>query len=357
VAESLTPTDRFSINSHAMLALRDLVLEVWEDQLRAKLPPARGVSRPVLIDTMPVLYERLSSILTPAYFERDGIDVTSIGVEHGVERATSTHYDVETVLAEFQMFRSVLFDVLDAHAVMLTVPERRALHLTLDMAVRDSMRAFVGAANALRERFAGALTHDLRQPLNHILLGAELILLQSPPPAVADLTRRIVRNGERMGAMLGELLDALALQAGDKPTFTMEECDLLALAERVGARARDHQGLDVRVSGTAVAGWWNPKALERALDDLLDNARKRGAPDSPVEVTVAENNGRAILAVHGRGAPHPEQPHEAKVEQYVRSVAEGHGGSAVAYNEADAGTVFVLDIPVDARPFQDGAKS
>src|SRR5206468_12734296 len=157
VTTPLIPTDRFSFNSHRMLALRDTVLRVWEDQVQGQLPRAQGVSRPVLTDTMPVLYERLCAALTPDYFERDGLEVSTIGAEHGVERANLTEYDAETIVAEFQLFRGVLFDVLDAHEVALTAPERRALHLTIDAAVRESVRAFVVAGNALRERVAGAL--------------------------------------------------------------------------------------------------------------------------------------------------------------------------------------------------------
>ena len=165
-----------------MLALRDTVLQSWENHVRAKLASARTLSHPVLIDTMPVLYERLCSVLSPAYFERDGVDVTSIGEEHGIERANLSDYDAEGILAEFQMFRSVLFDVLDAHGVMLTAPERRTLHLTIDSAVRESVRSFVSATDSLRERFAGALAHDLRQPASNMVMGANLILRLNPSP-------------------------------------------------------------------------------------------------------------------------------------------------------------------------------
>jgi hypothetical protein len=156
VTTPLIPTDRFSFNSHRMLGLRDTVLQVWEDQVLARLPRAQGIRRPVLTDTMPVLYERLSAALSPEHFERDGLEVSTLGAEHGVERANLTDYDADTIVAEFQLFRSVLFDVLDAHEVALTGPERRALHLTIDAAVRESVRAFVVAGNALRERVAGA---------------------------------------------------------------------------------------------------------------------------------------------------------------------------------------------------------
>jgi signal transduction histidine kinase len=374
VNSSLTPIADFSISSYRMLALRETVLQSWENQVRAELASANKLSKPVLIDTMPLLYERLCAALTPAYFARDGLDVASIGTEHGVERATLSDYDAEAILAEFQMFRSVLFDVLDAHDLVLTAPERRTLHLTIDAAVRESVRAFVAATNSLRERFAGALAHDLRQPASNMVLGANLILRLDPSPQVAQWATRIVKNGERMGKMLGELLDALAIQSGDRLALKLEQFDLLALARSVTDRAREYQGADVRLDGNSVTGWWSPTALERTLENLLNNAQKYGDSDKPIEVNLSESDGRAILSVRNQGRPIPPGEFEAIFQQfvrsgeagesatsswglglpYVRTVAQSHGGSVVVYSDAAAGTTFVIDIPVDARPFQQG---
>lgn len=372
---SLIPTERFSFNSHRMLSLQDAVLRLWEEQLRETLPRTGQLSHPVLIDTMPVLYERMCAILTPAYFGRDGIDVSTIGAEHGIERASLSAYDAETILAEFQLFRSVLFDMLDAHEVALTGPERRALHLTIDMAVRESVRAFVTAADSLRERFAGALAHDLRQPVSNVTMGAQLILRLDPPPAIADWAGRILKNGERMSAMLKDLLDALALQSGDRLKLALSQFDLLALVESVAQRARDYQGADVRVEGVPITGWWSQPALERALENLVNNAQKYGDPGTPIEVHLGVDNERAVLSVRNQGKPIPPGELEAIFQQfvrskdagdtpagswglglpYVRTVAQSHGGSAVVFSDADAGTVFVIDVPVDARPFQEAA--
>jgi signal transduction histidine kinase len=355
-----------------MLDLRDDVLRVWADQVRAQLAGAEGISQPVLVDTMPLLYERMAALLTPASFARDGLDVAGMAAEHGEERARQTDFQPETLLAEFQIFRSVLFDMLDAHDVALTGPERRALHLTIDTAVRESMRAFVAAGERLRERFAGALAHDLRQPVTNVLLAADLILGLDPPPAIADWARRIARNGERMATMLGELLDALALQAGDRLRLTMEPFDLYELTEGVAGRVRDYQGADVRLSGARVTGWWNRAALERALENIVGNAYKYGDPGTPIEVTVAASDDRAIVSVRNQGKPIPPEEFEAIFQQfvrtkeagespqrgwgvglpYVRTVAQSHGGSAVVYSDAGQGTTFVIDIPIDARPFQ-----
>jgi signal transduction histidine kinase len=375
VTVSLIPTERFSFNSHRMLSLRDAVLRLWEEQVRQTLPRTGKLSHPVLIDTMPLLYERMCAILTPAYFGRDGIDVSAIGAEHGIERANLNVYDVETVLAEFQVFRSVLFDMLDAHELVLTGPERRALHLTIDMVVRESVHAFVTVADSLRERFAGALAHDLRQPVSNVTMGAQLILRLQPPPAIADWAGRIVKNGERMSAMLKELLDALALQSGDRLKLALSEFELLALVKSVAQRARDYQGADVRVEGEAVTGWWCHAALERTLENLINNAHKYGDPGTPIEIHLAVANERAVLSVRNQGKPIPPSEFEAIFQQfvrskdagdtpagswglglpYVRTVAQSHGGSAVVFSDADTGTVFVIDVPVDARPFQEAA--
>lgn len=372
---SLIPTDRFSLASLNMLSLRDAVLRVWEEQVRDTLPRGGKLSEPVLMDTMPVLYERMCAILTPAYFARDGIDVSTIAAEHGVERATLTDYDTETVLAEFHVFRSVLFDMLDAHGVPLTGPERRALHLTVDMAVRESVRAFIVAANAMRERFAGALAHDLRQPVSNIAMGAQLILRLNPPPAIADWAGRIVKNSERMTSMLKEMLDALAIQSGDSLKLSMSRFDMLEMVESVAQRARDYQGADVRVDGAAVSGWWNYAALERALENLLNNAQKYGDPGTPIEIHLGVDNERAVISVRNQGKPIPAGELEAIFQQfvrskdagasptgswgiglpYVRTVAQSHGGSAVVFSDADSGTVFVIDVPVDGRPYQEQA--
>jgi signal transduction histidine kinase len=137
---------------------------------------------------------------------------------------------------------------------------------------------------------------------------------------------------------------------------------------------RDYQGADVRLSGTPVTGWWNRSALERALENLVGNAHKYGDPGAPIDLTVAEGNGRVTLSVRNQGKPIPPEEFEAIFQQfvrakdagasttggwgvglpYVRTVAQSHGGSAVVYSDAGTGTVFVIDMPVDARPFQTG---
>ena len=80
-----------------------------------------------------------------------------------------------------------------------------------------------------------------------------------------------------------------------------------------------------------------------------------------------------MLSVHNEGEPIPPDQMESIFQlfvraeaakegnkegwgiglPYVRSVAESHGGSVTVDSAAPRGTTFMMDIPRDARPFQD----
>jgi signal transduction histidine kinase len=108
------------------------------------------------------------------------------------------------------------------------------------------------------------------------------------------------------------------------------------------------------------------------VENIMDNAVKYGTPDTPIVIKIDSVGGRTILSVHNEGEPIPPDEMEsvfqvfrranaAKEENiggwgrglpYVRSVAESHGGSVAVDSESGRGTTLVIDIPSDARPYQ-----
>ena len=108
--------------------------------------------------------------------------------------------------------------------------------------------------------------------------------------------------------------------------------------------------------------------LSRAVDNLLDNARKYGN-GSPIEVTAASDGGQAVLAVRDRGPGIPEKDLERVFEPFFRGegaparaagfglglalasrVAEAHGGTARAQNAEGGGARIELRLPIRAEP-------
>jgi signal transduction histidine kinase len=367
------PIADLSPNSARMLALRDDVLSCWENSMRDSLPQAKHMSSPVLIDLMPVLYEQMCCLLTEQFFTEDGLDAASFGGEHGQQRGNLADYDHDALLAEFQIFRRVLFDTLEAKGLPVSWRERRALHLSIDSAARTSMLGFVEATNTHRERHAAALAHDLRQPLANVSAAADLIVRQVPSPQAVNWAQLIMKNSARMSSMLEEMLDTLATQHHARMKLALAEFDLAELARAVVLRAQNLQKATIAFRSSPVVGFWNHAALERSLENLLNNALKYGGTEKPIEVTVAQHDQRAILSVRNYGPPIPPGQFEAIFQQYVRAddtagsrnsgwgiglpyvrtIAQSHGGTIVVFSEQQTGTVFIIDIPLDARQFQE----
>jgi two-component system, OmpR family, sensor histidine kinase MprB len=137
---------------------------------------------------------------------------------------------------------------------------------------------------------------------------------------------------------------------------------LADVAERAAARARRRFNREVIVDADDSLLDARPNALERAMQNLVDNACKF-APDGPVEVSVFQ--GLVVVRDHGPGLVADDIPHlfdrfYRSVEMrskpgsglglsIVKSIVEGHGGQVFARN-ADGGGAeigFALPLPTE----------
>ena len=53
--------------SRSMLELREVVFEEWERRVRASVKGAKTLSHPVLVNTLPTMYDNIVEALTPQY--------------------------------------------------------------------------------------------------------------------------------------------------------------------------------------------------------------------------------------------------------------------------------------------------
>ena len=54
-----------------------------------------------------------------------------------------------------------------------------------------------------------------------------------------------------------------------------------------------------------VEGYWCRSSLQRALENMISNAIKHGAADTPVQLWVQRTPTRIKISVHNEGAPIP----------------------------------------------------
>lgn len=369
------PSDanRLSATSRRMIELRDVVLAEWEQKVRASVKEAGPLPHPILINTFPGLYDGIAQMLTPDYPRTGAQGSVTLASEHGGERARLTNYNPQAVISEYQALRWAIFDVLKQHALHLTDAETMLINDVIDTAVRESVSAFALTQSALRERFIATLSHDLRNPLAAAHGAADLILHTDELDTIKSLAARVIENTGRMDRMLQELLDSVVFQSGQRLRLQISRFDILDLLNEVAEQAADVHGPRFELTCCSVAGWWGRDALKRALENLIGNAVKYGDAGTPIRIRADTAHERLHIWVHNEGPPIPLQELEAIFQvfrraeaarkggmpgwgiglPYARSVAESHGGSINADSSAERGTTFSIDIPVDARPYQD----
>ncbi len=366
----LSPVDpALSPITRAMLAVRAEVLQAWMDQVRGTVPQARELPLPILQNTLPAYFDTLAALLTPGYTARVVNDLGAVASEHGGERARMTEYDATAVIHELQIFRDILFRELVRHGVALEAGEQAILSAHIDATIRESANAFTVVQAALREQFVASMAHDLRTPLSTAQMAAEMISHTSSDPSVRRFAEKIVASTQRIDGMTRELLDRISFCKTGAVRLVIEHVDMVALMHEVAQSAEVLHPVELRIEEQPIQGWWCRDAIRRAVENLLNNAIKYGAAEAPVQITVSTSAERVQVMVHNQGDPIAPEDSESIFQlyrragsqgpgggwgvglPYVRRVVEAHGGSVLMSSSQEDGTVFVIDIPTDARPF------
>src|SRR4051794_7676284 len=290
-----------------MLTLRDEVLAEWIKRVRQTVKEAEHLPQPILINTFPSLYDNLAEAITPDYPRITGDEGNTVASEHGGERARLTNYNIRSVIAEYQLLRWTVFDVLKLHGVQLDHDEVLVINASVDGSIRESVNAFALAQAVLRERFAAALVHDLRNPLSAANVLAQLIQRSSDPAKIKDFAGQIVDNLGRVDRMIQDLLDSITFQSGERLPLRLDEFDVQELVKEVCDKFTAVHGDRFRLIGGTARGWWDRDAMRRAMENLMGNAVKYGAPGTPIRIKIGTVDDRMMLSVHNEGEPIPPE--------------------------------------------------
>jgi sigma-B regulation protein RsbU (phosphoserine phosphatase) len=218
----------------------------------------------------------------------------------------------------------------------------------------------------LAEQLIGIVSHDLRNPLNAVMLGAEL-LAESDPSEHAQTVRRITSSAARATRLIGDLLDFTQARLGGGIRVARRPLDLHAVVAECLDEVRmawPGRTIEHRRTGEG-EGRGDPDRLAQVVTNLVNNALVYGTPTEPVTVTTVVAEASLELRVHNTGPPVPDElrPHifeplrrgEHQVQLGSRSVGLGlyivheiaaaHGGRITLRSMADDGTTFVVTVP------------
>ncbi|UOD29562.1 HAMP domain-containing histidine kinase [Massilia violaceinigra] len=358
--------------SKALEALREPVLAHWAMLVRRNIRGAQALLTPILINTLPSFYANLLQALTPGYPRDDATSHSSAASAHGGERARMTDYGAEQLIHEYQLLQEAIREVSAAQGVAISGDEWLIIERSINAAIREAVRAFTSIHEELRHKVAAALSHDMRTPLAVIANGAQLIEVAQDLAQARRLGQKIGANAQRLETMVGEVLDALTAHNGARLPLRLARFDMRELIGQVRREFADRYPAALEVAAPSVTGWWCRETLRRALENLVANAIKYG-DGGPIRIELTEAHGNIVLTVHNTGNPLGAEQRarifdylrrERQVQApgwgiglpFVRQAAESHGGSAAVDSSAAAGTTFLIDVPVDCRPYIDAGR-
>ncbi|AVL99204.1 histidine kinase [Gordonia iterans] len=168
----------------------------------------------------------------------------------------------------------------------------------------------IAASDRVRGALLSALSHDLRRPLAAATAAVGGLKAAGPELTVADIRELLDTADESLTALatlVTDLLDASRLQAGvlTLAEIPVDPADAIAPALdelRFGPT-------DVTLSlqhGTAVA-YADPVLLQRALVNLLTNARRYSPEGTPVHVSTSTFGDRLEIRIIDRGPGIPDE--------------------------------------------------
>ena len=176
------------------------------------------------------------------------------------------------------------------------LPESGAEEMRRLATAFNTMAADLESHEKDRSEVLAGISHDLRTPLTRLRLEAEL--------SVADEAARqaVVTDIEQMEAVISQFMDYARTNFGEDPVTTDLNDLLAAIAERQAQLGRTLAFAASALPTLAL----RPRALNRAIGNLIDNARKYGGGEISLAASVPPQEIWLDVRDHGPGIPENE---------------------------------------------------
>jgi phosphoserine phosphatase RsbU/P len=240
----------------------------------------------------------------------------------------------------------------------------------LETAVEETKHAHTQAKDRalVAEQMMGVVSHDLRNPLSTIGMGASLLMKMGATPQQMVVLERIKRATERSNHLISDLLDFTQARLGGGLRVSMRRFALHELLrETVDELTLVFRGreLSLQIAGEGqVSG--DPDRIVQLVGNLVANAMTYGDAARPVVVESTIGDVLYCISVRNWGTPiapdflprifMPMSRGDAKGEMrslglglyIVDQIAKAHGGVVSVRSDAEEGTVFELQVPKES---------
>ena len=304
---------------------------------------------------------------------KSSVILDSASKEHASGRVTSG-FSLPSLVAEYRALRA---SVVRLWAESGHNPDSRDLadltrfNESIDQSLAEAVRGFTDQVDQARQMFLAILGHDLRNPLNAIMLSAQILRDERTcSPSSSEVILQIASSGDAMARMLNDFLDFAGTQLGKPMPVSPAPTDLAAVCTDVIkeiSTANPSRKFRQEVHGD-ITGEWDAARLRQLLSNLLGNAVQHGSAATVIEVDIKGEASDVVLSVRNEGSPIPTgllpRVFEPLVSGYspdaragrrngsmglglyiAREVVTAHGGRIEVKSSDEDGTVFTVKLP------------
>lgn len=356
------------------------ILAMWESFASSLKPAAAAMDSVALRDHAEEILQAIAKDLRVAQSREEqaaksrGLAPSPLGAMHTAAQAHAVlrakeGFSIRQLVAEYRALRASVLGLWGDAAPYGPEAMRDAgrFNEAIDQAIAESVDYYTTEVDRFRALFLGVLGHDLRGPLNAVLLTAQVISASSAGTPVSRHTEKLIRGGERMRQLLDDLLDynRTSLHIGVRVSPEMVDLSAICREELELLRAALPTSTIVFTTHGATAGKWDPSRIKQVVSNLVTNAAKYGDVGSEIRIELKGGPTVVELSVANTGPDIPgELMHllfeplrrhaiaDAQGEReslglglYIaQQVALAHGGN-IAAESADGLTRFTMTLP------------
>ncbi|MBE8999250.1 MULTISPECIES: hybrid sensor histidine kinase/response regulator [unclassified Nostoc] len=249
----------------------------------------------------------------------------------------------------------------------------RTVNETLQTRVEERTAELVKAneLNQFKSEFVSMLSHDIRNPLNTILLAAGLLqnqderltkekklnhlqMIRSAIKNMAKLLDEVTFIGKADSGRLGYELICIDLEAFCRQM--VEEVRLIANEK--------HLTLVFASCGKLDEALWDESLLRHILGNLLSNAIKYSLPGGIVRFELIGQEKTVIFRIQDSGIGIPQEDQKRLFQPFqraenvgtipgtglglaiVKKCVDAHGGEIIVNSQVEVGTTFTVTLPL-----------
>ena len=226
----------------------------------------------------------------------------------------------------------------------------------------------------MRDDFMSIVSHEVRTPLNGLILETQLrkmhLARNNASAFTMDKMHAMVERDERqiqsLIRLIEDMLDVSRIRTG-KLSIRPGEFDLSrAVANLLEVFSPQISAAQSSVNFTAdqpVVGQWDEFRIEQVISNLLTNALRYGAK-KPIDVTVYTEDDFAVVAVRDNGIGISKDNQQRIFQQFERvsgshvvaglglglfiseQIVAAHNGKITVQSELGEGALFTIHLPL-----------